>query len=187
MYAGEGEPLDIQGCGVYYYALFYFITFMVMVSFIFLNLFIAIILESFDTSKDEEGLQVGGDTISIFNDIWSEDQFDPKGSKFIPINVFPEFLKLIIDEEIKQRILYHDAMLKGEIDIEEQVEGTKIFMFNIHSDAIMIPIYLARKGIIYQKMIDDGEIEDFKKYEAEQSDEEEKPKGTEEQVQAEGG
>ena len=78
-------------------------------------------------------------------------------------------------------------MLKGEIDIEEQVEGTKIFMFNIHSDAIMIPIYLARKGIIYQKMIDEGEIEDFKKYEAEQSDEEEKPKGTEEQVQAEGG
>jgi len=34
----------------------YFITFMIIVSFIFINLFIAIILESFNTSTAEEGL-----------------------------------------------------------------------------------------------------------------------------------
>jgi hypothetical protein len=41
----------------------YFISFMIIVSFIFINLFIAIILESFADSTAEEGLQVGGETI----------------------------------------------------------------------------------------------------------------------------
>lgn len=93
--------MKIEGCGDPLKAMMFFVSFMVIVSFIFLNLFIAIILESFDTSKDEEGLQVGSDTISKFNDIWSNDDFDPKGTKFISIRKFPELLKLIIDEEIR--------------------------------------------------------------------------------------
>ena len=74
-----------MGCGNSLLAYIYFLSFMVTVSFIFLNLFIAIILESFDTSKDEEGLQIGGDTINKFKEFWSGDRFDPKGSKFIGI------------------------------------------------------------------------------------------------------
>lgn len=159
MFVAEGEELSIIGCGSKWQALIFFPVFMIMVSFIFLNLFIAVILESFDTSKDEEGLQVGGDTISKFNEFWSHDKFDPKGTKFIPINGFHQFLMMIIDEEIRQRILYHEAMVKGEIDIEDQVDGLKIYMFNVHQDAIMIPIYLARRPNIYQQMITDGEIE----------------------------
>ena len=49
---------------------FYFITFMILVSFIFINLFIAIILESFADSTAEEGLQVGGETMTLFNELW---------------------------------------------------------------------------------------------------------------------
>jgi hypothetical protein len=108
----------------------FFVSFMVVVSFIFLNLFIAIILESFDTSMDEEGLQIGNDTINKFNDFWSNDRFDPKGSKFIPISGFNSFLLMIIDEEIKSSILYNEALARGDIDLEDQVEA-KIFMFNI--------------------------------------------------------
>ena len=40
----------VQGCGSPIAAYIYFISFMVMVSFIFLNLFIAIILESFNST-----------------------------------------------------------------------------------------------------------------------------------------
>ena len=71
MLVKKGEPLNIMGCGNRFLASIYFLSFMVMVSFIFLNLFIAIILESFDTSMDEEGLKVGDDTLSVFNEIWS--------------------------------------------------------------------------------------------------------------------
>lgn len=41
---------DLKGCGNELTAIIYFISFMIIVSFIFLNLFIAIILESFNTS-----------------------------------------------------------------------------------------------------------------------------------------
>lgn len=67
---------------------------------------------------------------------------------------------MIIDEEIKQRLVYNEALRKGEIDIEDQLEGVKIFMFNIHSDAILLPVSFARKPIIYQQMIDEGDLDD---------------------------
>jgi hypothetical protein len=73
---------------------------MVMVSFIFLNLFIAIILESFNTRKDEDRLQVGEETIRKFKSIWL--QFDPKGRGFIPVQRFPKLVKMIVVEEVKE-------------------------------------------------------------------------------------
>ena len=81
--------MDIQGCGDSLYAYIYFLSFMLIVSFIFLNLFIAIILESFASSMDEEGLQIGEDTIDKFQSYWSDSKFDPKGTKFIGIDAFP--------------------------------------------------------------------------------------------------
>jgi hypothetical protein len=47
-----------QECGNPLGAYVFFISFMLIVSFIFLNLFIAIILESFNTSQNEEGLKI---------------------------------------------------------------------------------------------------------------------------------
>lgn len=73
MFVAEGEPLNIEGCGSPMLATLFFISFMVIVSFIFLNLFIAIILESFESSQDDEGRKVGESTITIFNDFWSQD------------------------------------------------------------------------------------------------------------------
>ena len=101
MYDPETGEMNIEGCGDTLLAYIYFISFMLIVSFIFLNLFIAIILESFASSMDEEGLQIGLSTISKFNDFWSDSKFDPKGTKFISIQFFPDFLSLIVDEEIR--------------------------------------------------------------------------------------
>ena len=68
-------------CGNQLLAYIYFISFMIIVSFIFLNLFIAIILESFNTSQSEEGLKIGQQTLNVFSEVWSE--FDKKGKGFI--------------------------------------------------------------------------------------------------------
>lgn len=51
-------------CGNQPIAYAFFISFMIIVSFVFLNLFIAIILESFNTSQNEEGLKIGQQTLS---------------------------------------------------------------------------------------------------------------------------
>jgi hypothetical protein len=121
---------------------------MIIVSFIFLNLFIAIILESFESSQDEESLKVGGDTITNFCEFWSDKQFDPKGTRFIDIDEFPKFLDMIIDEEIRQIFLKQEAIMKGDIDPTEQ-DPIECYMFNIYKDPLIILYYNSRKDKIY--------------------------------------
>jgi len=53
--ANGGEP---NGCGSRLTALFYFISFILIVSLIFLNLFIAIILEGFSKSSRAENMRI---------------------------------------------------------------------------------------------------------------------------------
>ena len=69
------------------------------------------------------------------------------------ISEFPLFLSMIIDEEIKMRILYDEALMNNQIELEDQVSN-KIFMFNIH-----MPIYKQRRDKVYKQMIENGEIE----------------------------
>ena len=73
---------------------------MIMVSFVFLNLFIAIILESFDTSTEEENLKVDGDTVLKFNKYWAT--FDPSGTGFIKVTELAKFINLLMIEEIRK-------------------------------------------------------------------------------------
>lgn len=104
----------IQGCGNSLAAFIYFISFMIVVSFIFLNLFIAIILESFNSSQTEEGLQVGQRTIDKFNDIWVK--FDERGKGFINVKKFPALLEKILEEEFDQLYDVNNEFKSGEID-----------------------------------------------------------------------
>jgi|TARA_B110000305_G_scaffold241048_1_gene313602 hypothetical protein len=62
----------ILGCGSTVAANMYCISFMVVVSFVFLQLFIAIILESFNTSSGEEGLKIKQETLDKFNQLWTK-------------------------------------------------------------------------------------------------------------------
>jgi len=104
----------IQGCGNSIAAVVYFVSFMIVVSFIFLNLFIAIILESFNSSQTEEGLQVGQRTIDKFNDIWVK--FDERGKGFINVKKFPALLEKILEEEFDQLYDVQNEFQSGEID-----------------------------------------------------------------------
>ena len=56
----------IQGCGNAAVAYFYFATFILMVSIVFLNLFIAIILEGFAESSQEGKMRVGNECFEEF-------------------------------------------------------------------------------------------------------------------------
>lgn len=69
-----------------------------MVTFIFLNLFIAIILEGFSNTSDAEDLRISEDTISYYKNIWKD--YDPKGQGYINVNDFENFILDLVDEEI---------------------------------------------------------------------------------------
>jgi Ca2+-binding EF-hand superfamily protein len=109
---------------------------MIVVSFIFLNLFIAIILESFNSSQTEEGLQVGQRTIDKFNDIWVK--FDERGKGFINVKKFPALLEKILEEEFDQLYDVNNEFKSGEIDQDEF--QNQIFMFNLHKDEDLLDI-----------------------------------------------
>lgn len=117
-------------------------------SFIFLNLFIAIILESFDQSQAEDGLHVGEGTITKFKEFWSK--FDPKGKGFIPVRKLSKLINLIIDEEIKQIYRLKQDVQSGSLDISEKEYNT--FMFNLHKHNDLQPLAAIRKDRIFKSM-----------------------------------
>lgn len=68
----------------------YFITYLLMVPLIFLNLFIAIILEGFAETSNKENNLIEKEDIDKFIKCWSK--LDPKGTGFIKLLELPDFL-----------------------------------------------------------------------------------------------
>ena len=66
-------------------AFLYFVSFLLMVTFIFLNLFIAIILQGFSDTNKSENLRISENDFREFQEIWQE--FDEDVS-----SPFPRFL-----------------------------------------------------------------------------------------------
>ena len=82
-----GQP---QGCGSRISAVGFIFTFVLFVSLIFLNLFIAIILQGFDETSQREKTQFNSDTMDNFREVWS--RFDPDATTFIKTSELPELL-----------------------------------------------------------------------------------------------
>lgn len=61
---------EVNGCGSPLAAYIYFISFMIVVPFIFLNLFIAIILEGFTNSSKTESMRIHDSDIDDFKKAW---------------------------------------------------------------------------------------------------------------------
>ena len=107
-----------------------------MISFIFLNLFIVIIFESFNASKAMDRLKVSQSTLEDFSKLWG--RFDPAGSGYMSIDCLPELLVFIIEREIR---LYDEAKQEfedGKIN-KEEFNGT-IFMFNLYKHLMLVQI-----------------------------------------------
>lgn len=67
--------------------------------FIFLNLFIAIILEGFSSSGEDDDNRIEEDSFSSFKRIWIK--YDPLGEGFINVYQFDEFLLDLVEEELR--------------------------------------------------------------------------------------
>lgn len=77
------------GCGNQA-AYFYFISYLVIVQLVFLNLFIAIILQGFEDINSSEARILNSDVTSIFKEKWSK--YDPKGTSKIPVEKLEDLL-----------------------------------------------------------------------------------------------
>eukprot|EP00347_Sterkiella_histriomuscorum_P013361 403365010 len=71
------------GCGLGATAMIFFYSYVLFVNLIFLNLFIAIILQGFEDTQRKENRMFNNDSLAHFRKIWSD--FDPEATTFIPI------------------------------------------------------------------------------------------------------
>lgn len=93
----EVQRDGIQGCGNPYVAVIFFTSFMLLVSFIFLNLFIAIILEAFAKSQLEQNIRINEDTIEAFRITWRK--FDPDATGMIKVE---DLTSLVVELAAKE-------------------------------------------------------------------------------------
>jgi hypothetical protein len=82
-----GEPV---GCGDYLLSYTFFGSYVVLVNFVFLNLFIAIILFGYIDTKDQESHMMNSDMVGVFINAWSA--FDPEATGYIKIHYFSDFM-----------------------------------------------------------------------------------------------
>jgi len=71
-------------------AVIYFVVFQVGVAFVMINLFIAVILENFEESNQEEKGDSRLETIHGWAAVWN--QFDPLALKWVPVALFPRLM-----------------------------------------------------------------------------------------------
>jgi len=68
-------------CGVEF-APIYFISFVILGSFVTLNLLIAVVIDNFSNSKKEDAKEVTEEDLTVFREVWQ--QYDPDATFFIP-------------------------------------------------------------------------------------------------------
>jgi len=90
--ANGGQP---NGCGTSF-SYMYFVLFQLIVSIIFLNLFVAVILNGFTNSNEEEGFEVFKKNLASFKQVWK--RYDPDASGFIKIELLSDFVQDLVQE-----------------------------------------------------------------------------------------
>ena len=98
----------------------YFISFMIFMTFIMLNLFIAIILEGFQKQLNNEEQQIQSDAAEEFAQIWSHFDIEAKG--FIPIVDLEFFILRVVERELQ---------------LKSQPNLASNFLFNLHKDKFL--------------------------------------------------
>ncbi|KNC46856.1 egg laying defective protein 19 [Thecamonas trahens ATCC 50062] len=83
---------EAGNCGDFTLAVLFFVSFLLVTFYVMLNLFVAIILESFDIATREEGATVTDDDLSNFAEKWSH--YDPNTTYFI---AFTELRALVLE------------------------------------------------------------------------------------------
>jgi len=117
----------------------FFITFMVMVSITFMNMFIAIILEGFDDYHEEESHRISQETITEFTKTWQE--FDPLATGYIKIDQMTLLLQNLIHKELK---------------MTKDHSQTGTFLFNLSRDKKLV--YFTQ----FQQEVEDPHLKDLK-------------------------
>lgn len=126
----ESKQLNgMQGCGSKI-SNFYFVAFILMVSLVFLNLFIAIILEGFAASATEQKIRIGDDCLEVFSKAWCK--YDP-------------FAVGVIDAEKLEHLILD--LIVEEFDQKKKSGAVSVY-FNLHKFNVLFLYAKWQRGLI---------------------------------------
>lgn len=77
-------------CGNEFLAVFFFVSYILIIFLIIINMYIAVILENFNEAQQQEEIGVADDDLETFIQVWED--FDPKASHYISLNQLSDFL-----------------------------------------------------------------------------------------------
>lgn len=102
----------------------YFILFMVLCSFLLLNLVIAVILDNFQNSSSNEELEVSQSNILGFAEVWGK--LDPKTTLFIPVASLNMLLEMV------EPPLGTAGLAHSQLEVQNIIMGTDIPIRNVN-------------------------------------------------------
>lgn len=145
MMENGGEPFK---CGSPLTAYIFFILFMILVSQVFINLFIAIIIDAFLGQTDHFKLPVQKYSINEFVSIWSK--YDEQATGFIDINDLEPLIKdLVNSDEGVELLVLDDPKLKDYFDkFILRLRASKKYR-QLFGAKLGIPTYMQLKKVMF--------------------------------------
>lgn len=127
----------------------YFVLFQLIVSIIFLNLFVAVILNGFTNSNEEEGFEIFKNNLAHFKRIWKS--FDPDATGFIKIEYLGDLVKRLEQETEFITTSLSDAKLVRNFIAHMQVPSYFSFQKYYYQDVLTV---LSKKYISHRYVLE---------------------------------
>lgn len=87
------DDLPNGNCSSPYFAVFYFVSFILFTSLIIINMYIAVILENLHEAFQEEAADITDDDLDMFYSKW--EHFDPSATQYIPHSQLSDFVDVL--------------------------------------------------------------------------------------------
>lgn len=114
-----------SNCGNRFLAVFFFVSYILIIFLIIINMYIAVILENFNEAQSQEEIGVTDDDLETFIQVWEE--YDPKATHYISLNKLSDFLDAL---EPPLQIPKPNRHLFGELNIPIKTDY-KIYLLDV--------------------------------------------------------
>ena len=118
VFKDTGNGITKGDCGNKNVAIIYFVSYIMLLSWIIVNVYIAVMLENFRLAQAQETIGITEDGIEAFYDVWQK--FDPIPTQFIQVSELKSFVGHLEEPFDLTEKEYEEMLTKCDIAIKEQ-------------------------------------------------------------------
>ena len=118
VFKGQENGITKGDCGNKMVAIIFFVSYIMLLSWIIVNVYIAVMLENFRQAQAQETIGITEDGIEAFYDVWQ--MFDPVPTQFIQVADLPEFVEHLEEPFNLTKLEYEEMLTKCDIAVKER-------------------------------------------------------------------